>query len=307
MTITAEQRAMRARGIGGSDAPVIAGASQYKTRLALYLEKTGQAKSDEPTLPMKVGTWMEPHILAEWGGMMGREVHPITDTLFDEQDDRLFAHVDGCVTGLLEGVEAKWVGNPSDEWGEPGTDSVPPHVFIQCAHYLMVTGWSRWHVAAALGGREVRPYVIERDEGIISRLREIEIAFLWLIEQRIPPAITMPSDVRALYPKGTNTLSVIADKAMLGAIAQLRLVRREREDLQAIEEKLSGQIQEFMGEAGTLISTEGFSLATWKSSKAGRFFNEARFRREQRGLWDAYQEVGKSKRPFLLKQETSHG
>lgn len=306
MTITAEQRAMRARGIGGSDAPVIAGASPYKTPLALWLEKKGRVPPIKETLPMKIGTALEPTILGEWMQLMGREVHAVGDTLFDMQNPALFAHIDGCVTGALEGVEAKWVGNPSSEWGEPGTDSVPPHVFIQCCHYMMVTGWYRWHVAAALGGREVRPYVIERDERIINRLRDIELEFLERVQGDDPPPIMLPSDVRLLYPKATNDCSVIADDATRGALERLRLVRSERESCESMEDRLTSEIQAFMGEAGALIDGVGAVLATWKSSRPTVRLDSERFKREQPALWIEFSKEGAAARRFLLKgkQET---
>lgn len=308
MTITAEQRAMRAGGIGGSDAPIIAGASPWKTPLALYLEKLGGATVEtEPTLPMKLGNALEPLILSEWSRMMGREIHTVPDTIYDETDPRLFGHVDGCVTGSLEGVEAKWVGNPSNEWGEVGTDSVPPYVFIQCTHYLMVTGWTRWHVAAALGGREVRPYTIERDERIINRLRDMELTFLQRIAERDPPPMMNPSDVRLLYPRATNTLSVIADERIAGILEQLKLVRSEQKSCEEMEAKYASQIQEFMGEAGSLINGIAEVLCTWKSTKPIARLDGQRLKREQPALWTEYTKEAASERRFLIKDKTENG
>ena len=45
--ITEQQRNERNQGIGGSDMPVILGLSSYKTPYQLYLEKTGQFKSEQ--------------------------------------------------------------------------------------------------------------------------------------------------------------------------------------------------------------------------------------------------------------------
>nr|WP_306584148.1 YqaJ viral recombinase family protein [Exiguobacterium sp. SL14] len=42
-----EWLALRNKGIGGSDAAVVAGLNKYKSPFTLFLEKTGQVVSDE--------------------------------------------------------------------------------------------------------------------------------------------------------------------------------------------------------------------------------------------------------------------
>lgn len=266
MTITAEQRTARQHSIGGSDAPVIAGVSPYATPLALWLEKLNGPGEDTTTLPMRVGNALEQLILDEWSNETGRAVVPVNDTLADKELSFITAHIDGMVAGELEGVEAKSVGFAGDEWGPSDTDLVPPYVFIQCSHYLMVTGWQRWHVGAIFGGREFRHYTLERNDAIINRLREMEAEFWRNVTEKIAPPMMTPADARLLFTRDDGSI-IVASPDVVDIIGRLKHVKSERESYEALEDELKAKVQSYMGEARTLKSPTGETLATWARSK----------------------------------------
>lgn len=268
MTITTEQRERRRSGIGGSDAPAIVGVSPYVTPLALWLDKIGEAdeRVDAPTIPMKIGNALERLIMDELGQTIGCEIVPFTETLRDPEHPYLLGHPDGVVMNRLEGAEAKWVSFPSDEWGEPETDQVPPHVFIQCTHYLMVTGWTRYHVGMLSASGKLNHYIIERNEDIIAKLRAMEIEFWNLVQSRIAPPMTSVDDAALLFTKDDGS-TIVATPHIVGLVEQLRHVKSELESYTEIKEGLEGHLKAFMGEAATLVDPLGNRLATWKSAK----------------------------------------
>jgi len=301
MTITAEQRAMRAQGIGGSDAPIIAGVSPWKTPLALWMEKRGTTTEiSEANLPMKIGTALESLILNEWAAQTGREVTLQDSTLFALGNRTLFAHIDGQVKGCNEGIEAKWVGRPNAEWGDPDTDAVPAHVFIQCAHYLMVTGWNRWHVAACMGGQDVRVYVIERNEAIIEHLRAMELEFWRKVQDGTPPDMQNAADARLRWPRDDGS-QITASPDVLEILAQLQHVRNEARDYAVMQDKLEGEVQKYMGEASTLVNAAGAVYATWKLSKPSERLDTKALRAACPDVAQQFTITAPGSRRFLLK------
>lgn len=303
MTITTEQRIARQHSIGGSDAPVIAGLSPWKTPLALWMEKTGAATDDEPTLPMRVGSAVEQVIVDEVQRALNRPVFAMPETLIDGEHRFLTAHIDGALSispTHLEGVEAKWEAFAGDEWGPAESDLVPPRVYTQCAHYLMVTGWPRWHVGALFGGREFRHYVIERNEEIIKRLRQLEIDFWQAVEARIAPPMSSTFDARLLYPQDDGS-TVIATPAIADACERLRETRMRRKHQEEIEDAIAAEIQAYMGEARTLKSAAGLTLATWSTAKPTQRIDLTALRAEAPELAQRFTTTAPGSRRFLLK------
>ena len=62
----------RRQGIGGSDAAAAVGLSPWKTRLELWLEKTGQTPDREETPEMRRGTLLEPVVKQLYADATGR-------------------------------------------------------------------------------------------------------------------------------------------------------------------------------------------------------------------------------------------
>lgn len=305
MAITAEQRAQRAHSIGGSDAPAIVGASPWKTPLALWLEKV-EPESQEvvDSLPMRMGTALEPVILDQFARETGWEVEQYTDTLTDSEHPFLTAHIDGVVCDqgdrFPEGLEAKWVAVATDEWGVPESDQVPPHVFIQCLHYLMLTGWNTWHVAVLFGSRDFRRYTIARDDRLIATLRRHELEFWQLVKERIAPPMTSPQDARLLF-KQDNGSVVVATPEVMKNLEMLKHCKREERSYSQLSDDLIASIQQYMGEASTLVDAAGNQVATWRTSKPAKRFDSKAFQKFDPDCYEQFARTGEPVRRFLIK------
>ena len=186
----------RRRYIGGSDVAAILGLNPWKTNIELWEEKTGlrQPENISQKEEVKRGVNMEPllrnifaitrpHLTVQEGRFL---VHP--DYLF------MAANIDGIVDdgispGVLE-IKTARVKNLSD-W----KDRVPDYYYLQCLHYLAVTGW-RYAILYAyleivLPDREItgylREYRIERKEEEIDLLLKAEIEFWDYVQKKIRP------------------------------------------------------------------------------------------------------------------------
>lgn len=83
----------RLAGIGGSDAPVITGASRFKNRFDLFLEKTGKRRADIANAAMQHGTASEPKARDAYTLQTGNFMPPAT--VESDKYNWLHASLDG--------------------------------------------------------------------------------------------------------------------------------------------------------------------------------------------------------------------
>jgi len=149
MAITDKQRIARMKGIGSSDIGAIMGCNPFRSAHDVWLDKTGRAVAFEGNDHTRRGDVLEPAIL-QLASM--------------ELDEKIAAPKGAFVKGILRGnvdgqinrygkgekiVEAK--SSLVDEgWGEPGTDEIPEHVFLQVMLQMM-TAESDFTYAVKLG------------------------------------------------------------------------------------------------------------------------------------------------------------
>lgn len=258
----------RTTGIGGSDAAAAVGLSSHKTPYELWLEKTGQAPLEQPdTERMRWGRELENVIALAYMERTGRRVHRVNRLLRNAERPYMIANLDRRIVGEKRGLEIKNVDSFAakfGEWGEPGTDQVPTTYAIQVAHYLAVTGYEAFDVAALVGGNDLRIYTIARDEELIDLLRVGEEAFWRNVETRTPPNIRSIEDARARYPRSIEN-AVIANSDVIEDLATLRLLKEQAKGLDEKIDVVTGRICGFIGECDTLKDEGGTVLATWKT------------------------------------------
>ncbi|TCK36688.1 putative phage-type endonuclease [Paraburkholderia sp. BL8N3] len=182
----------RQAGVGGSDCAAALGLSKFKTKYQLWAEKSGHVAPDNLDDNERVhwGTLMESVIASEYARRENVRVRRRNAILRHERFPWMIASIDRQVEGKRCGVECKNVDSliyRLADWGEPGTDEVPEPFLLQCLHYLIVTGFDEWHLAACVGGNTLKTYVIRRDPGLEEMVIEGEHAFWQLVEAGKPP------------------------------------------------------------------------------------------------------------------------
>lgn len=186
-----EWLALRRRGVGGSDAPVIMGLSPYKGQLALYVEKLDLGL--DPREPNEAAYWgqrLEEVVAREFEVRSGlRVVEPAHRLVTHPQHPWMLGTPDRYVhdprTGAFLGVlEIKTTAARRDsEW----EDGPAAYAFCQLQHYLAVTGALRGWVAVLIGGQRYQHYEVPRDDEYIVRLVEAEAEFWQRVESHDPP------------------------------------------------------------------------------------------------------------------------
>ena len=176
-----EWHAARA-GIGGSDIGVIMGKSQYKSPYTLWAEKSNLIDNNSSTIPMRLGTALEP---------------AIRQFFKDENEEWLIVHN----TGTWQSTEFEWMkANPDGiiEWAD-GTfgvleikhsavyvTEIPESWKLQVLWYLYVLGLKRGVVCAVIGGRYTE-FEVVWDETLVLDIKGRVRGFYGLVESGIEP------------------------------------------------------------------------------------------------------------------------
>lgn len=182
----------RARRLGGSEVAAVLGLSKWQSPFSLWHRKAGNVPEQPDSLVMSMGRLLEQVI-----GRAFVERHPelrVCRTGTWVHRDRPWqlgspdwiAYQAGHEPVIVEGktVDDDW------EWGEEGTDGIPPYYLTQCRWYLDVFGFQRCHLMALfLRGREFREYIIEADPADQAFMRRRGEAFLASIAADEPPPL----------------------------------------------------------------------------------------------------------------------
>ena len=137
----------RPLGLGGTDIGAILGLSPYKTPLELWSELvSGEQPTSRDLIHLRFGQHAESFIASEYERATGLFTAQHSPTLFHKKHGFMFGHVDRFVLdtpdtpAVVDGtitanklLECKTSSAFSkNDWGEPGTDQVPPLYLVQC-------------------------------------------------------------------------------------------------------------------------------------------------------------------------------
>lgn len=215
-------QASRLNGIGGSDAPIIMGLTNWKSPLQLWAERVGI--TDEFIEPhhqdwLDLGTFVEPFIKK----LYERTTVFKIDTsirFFRAPKDSLGAGFAQCnVDGMLRdnalfprGVwEAKFI-NPFHlkQWSGPDP---PAKYYCQCQHNISVTNSDFADLTALIFGQKLKIFRIFRDEQYIKKLMEKERIFWDCVQTKtIPKASAADNNYlnqEIIYPNNTQKSSIV--------------------------------------------------------------------------------------------------
>lgn len=203
----------RKKGIGGSDASAVLGLNPYKTNVQLWEEKTGRKREDDSISNLacvKYGKEAEAPLRA-----LFELDHPQYKIDYDEfrvYRNPIYPFIQGTLDGALtdritgrQGVlEIKTTeilsSTQREKWRD---DHIPDNYYIQCLHYLLVTGFDFVILKAQLKYQygdslslTTKHYTIEREtvKGDLDMLLKAEIKFWteYIEKDKRPPTKLLP-------------------------------------------------------------------------------------------------------------------
>jgi putative phage-type endonuclease len=262
----------RKKGIGGSDAAAIAGLNKWKSPVAVYLDKIGQAvDGDSSNEAAYFGSILEDIVAQEFSKRTGLKVRRRNAILQNPEHPFMLANVDRLIVGRKEGLECKTASEYlKEEWKD---DEVPAQYLIQCQHYMAVTGYEAWWIAVLIGGNKFIYKKIERDEEIIQYLIQIESEF-WNnhVLKKNPPMFD-GSDasrdlLKAIYPtaKFDDEIELPTDATEL--IAKYEQAKQEEAEAAERRKEAENQLKAMLGDYERAFA--GDRVVTWKNVRSSR-------------------------------------
>ena len=176
----------RKKGICGTDAGAITGFNPYVSAFSVYKDKTSDEISEFENEAMRQGRDMEDYVARRFMEETGKQVRRANAIYENEKHPIMLADFDRLIVGEKAGLECKTVSPYSaDKWSD---GKIPMHYQMQVQHYLAVSGYDCWYIAALIFGRDFIIRKIERDEELINNLIVIEENW-WkkhIVENTIP-------------------------------------------------------------------------------------------------------------------------
>lgn len=253
----------RRNSIGGSDAAVICGLSEWRSPYALWMEKTGRISETPDNEAMRQGRDLEEYVAKRFCEATGKKVRRENAVLRDPKLPFAHANVDRMVDGEDAILECKTTSALNLKAFKNG--EYPPYYYAQVMHYLMVTGAKKAYIAVVVLGKEFHIFEVERDEDEIASLQAQEEAFWrYVVTDTEPPVDGLQATtdaLNAMYPQSNgmddiDLTAVSRDLVMLGECKAH--IKRLKQEADACENR----IKAFLG-AGTGGRYDRFKV-TWK-------------------------------------------
>jgi putative phage-type endonuclease len=270
---TLEQRkrwlAERRNGVGGSDAPVVAGLSKWRTAYELWHTKRGAA-ADQMTEEQLWGLLKEELIGKFYAVERGVEVFRPPEFIRHHQDPWRYCNLDWCAPDRI--VECKNYMF-ADGWGKPGTAEVPDDIYCQCQHQMDCAGVDLCDVAVLLGGNRFRVYTIPGDKEFQRQLADGQHEFWELVKsgRRPTPDWSHPTTLAAV---DTFNPPVHGEELVLEVGDLIELCVDDYEKARAAErlaaadaDQWKARILDRMGTAAAMRLTDGRAVS--RLSKTG--------------------------------------
>lgn len=159
----------RRKGLGGSEIAAVLGLSPFESPFSLWHRKSRLLGPTVDNALMEAGRRLEPVICEKFAdehpeftvaptGMWRSLCRPWQIASPDRRLTDADQSADGPPVGLLETKFALY----DDEWGEPGTDEIPPSYLVQTRWYLDVFGLDVCWVCVFIGScGEFRTYLVQ--------------------------------------------------------------------------------------------------------------------------------------------------
>lgn len=241
---------MRRMGIGGSDAAAIARLSPYRSPYLVYLDKIGVLPEKDDTEKMRLGRDLEDYVARRFCEETGKKVKHCHYVLAHQKHSYMLANVDRLIVGENAGLECKTTSALNLKRFKNG--EYPEEYYVQCMHYMAVTGAERWYLCVLVFGEGIKEFTIERDEQEIESLIALESAF-WNenVLKNIPPepiGLDAESDYIAqafAQDNGTN----IDMSQYESELERFMDLTQTINDLTSLKEAIKQKLQLYMGEA----------------------------------------------------------
>lgn len=295
-----EWLSIRRKGIGGSDMAAVLGVSKYGNALTVWEDKRGEREPVEENEFMYWGNVLEEVVAQEFSKRTGWKVRNNNYTLQSIEYPYLLANIDRDIVGVDAGLECKTASAYKEsEWEG---DKVPDNYYVQCQHYMAVTGKASWWIACLVGGNRFFYKEIPRDEDLIKTIIEEGKAFWQMVIDGTKPAVDGSDEssnaLKRWYPAANDRTIELGESAKY-YISEYQKAKEEEAAATARKKEAQNVLCSMLGEnqSGTI----GEYTVNWKNRKGSETLDKKAFKAEYPELFDKFVKVGQPTRMFSIK------
>lgn len=260
----------RQKSIGGSDAASILGLNQYTSPYSVWAEKLGKLPPKEDNEAMRQGRDLEFYVAERFCEATGKKVRRENNILINPDYPYAHANVDRMVVGEDAGLECKTTSSLNLKNFKNG--AFPDNYYVQCVHYMMVTGCKRWYLAVLVLNRDFLTFEIERDEEEIEALARSEEEFWKLVESKTAPiadgSASTTNTINTIFSDGDGGENVSLFGFDSDLDTYLALTKQIKE-LEAMKDEAANKVKAFLGDSATGETNR--HRVSWKSSVRSTF------------------------------------
>lgn len=263
----------RQAGIFATDAGKILGLSQYGSALTVWRDKTSPIEQSPMSLPAWIGLKLESTVGEMYAQTTGLRLRSDSRTLWHPKYPFLGTHLDFRVWGqpklLVECKTRAYMGG----WGEEGTEDVPPDIWVQAQHEMLVTGAERCDIAVLFGHHTYRTYPIPRNELFLEKwIEQAQVFWHSFVEAKVPPvAAGTEADTEYLKTQHPTDDGVVktATPEQAQQVTRLLRARTNVKQADAVKTEAENVVKQIIGDAAGLITPD--ASISWKTGKPTTF------------------------------------
>jgi len=292
---------LRKKGIGGSDAAAIVGLDRYRSPFDVYADKLGLKPEIPDNEAMRQGRDLEQYVAERFMEATGKKVRRRNAMLQHPEYPFMIADIDRWVVGESAGLECKTTSVLNRAKFNQG--EFPPNYYVQCVHYMAVTGAERWYLAVLVLNNAFHVFTIERDDAEIQALIEAEKDF-WEnhVLKKIPPtpdgSEATSEVIKQLFPKARESAE-IALFGYEGKIQQYLELDTKVKELECERDKLKQEIQLVMADA-EIGRAQGY-IVEWKN-QVRQTLDTKKLKSEHAEIYEKYLKPAQTVRRFMIKE-----
>lgn len=272
---------IRRKSIGGSDAAAIVGLNPYSSPFSVWADKRGMLPPVEDNEAMRIGRDLEDYVAHRFCEATGKKVSRKNAIIYNTDYPFAHANVDRLIVGERAGLECKTTSVLNLKKFQDG--DYPANYYVQCQHYMMVTGYKKWYLAVLILGKEFLWFEIPRNDDDINALYAAEKR-LWqcVIEQVAPPTDGSESctdALNAIYNE-CNDFDTVDLTPLERTLKERSEIAMRIADLEKMKAEKDNEIKNYLGKC-EYGECDGFKVS-WKPMIRNTF-DTKKFKSEMQG------------------------
>jgi predicted phage-related endonuclease len=216
------------------------------------------------------------------------------------QHDWFRSHFDFISADGKTLVEAKNYNAGTRSKFDPDTNTIPLADYAQLVHEAACHGVERIYLAVLFGGQEFQTFEFKISEAQKDEFIQKMAVYWGFVKANTLPEAETIEQTKLIYPTSTEE-QVVATQQMEQAVSQLKAIKGQIKELEGAEEQIEVAIRNALGDKSAVVSVDGSTLVTWRSTKPSKRFASDLFKQAMPDIYEKFVMEQPGSRRFLVK------